>query len=84
MRTILDKNLLENLYSKGVSYKETAEITGYSRNTVNGYFWRTKGKMEDPWKNKRNQIEILQEQKEEQFRASIKDTLDTNKEINGL
>ena len=64
MRTILDKNLLENLYSKGISYKEIAEITGYSRNTVNGYFWRTKGKMEDPWKNKRNQIEILQEQKE--------------------
>ena len=64
MKTILDKNLLEDLYSKGISYKEIAEITGYSKNTVNGYLWRTKGKMKDPWKFKRNQIEISQEQKE--------------------
>lgn len=64
MKTILDKNLLEDLYSKGISYKEIAEITGYSKNTVNGYFWRTKGKMEDSCKFKRNQIEITQEQRE--------------------
>lgn len=64
MRTKLDKNLLEKLYSKNISYKEIAEITGYNRNSVNGYFHRTKGSMEDSRKFRRNLIEISQEQKE--------------------
>lgn len=64
MRTKLNKDLLEDLYNQDKSYKEIAFITGYSVNSVNGYFWRTKGKMKNPGKFRRNEIEITQEQKE--------------------
>lgn len=64
MNKKLDKKVLENLYLQDKSYKEIAEITGYNRNSVNGYFYRTKGKMEDSRKYRRNSIEISDEQKE--------------------
>lgn len=64
MKIKLDYNLLEDLYSQDKSYKEIASITGYSENSVNGYFWRTKGKMTDSKKFRRNNIDINQEQKE--------------------
>lgn len=64
MRTKLNKELLEKLYSENKSYKEIAEITGYNENSVNGYFWRTKGKMKEVGKFRRNTIDISQEQRE--------------------
>lgn len=73
MKTKLDYNLLESLYSQNKSYKEIASITGYSKNSVNGYFWRTKGKMLDSRKFRRNNINISQSQKEILFGTLLGD-----------
>lgn len=64
MNTKLDKDLLESLYKKGLSYKEIIEKTGYNKNSVNGYFYRTKGKMQDSRLYRRKSIPISQIQKE--------------------
>ena len=60
----LNTVLLEELYNKNKSYKEIIEITGYNRNSVNGYFHRTKGPMEDSRKFRRNSLEINDIQKQ--------------------
>lgn len=60
----LDHTLLEELYSQGKSYKEITEITGYNKNSVCGYFYKTKGKMKDPRKYRRNKIPLTEIQKE--------------------
>lgn len=64
MRQKLDKELLETLYSQNISYKEIAQRTGYSENSVNVYFWRTKGRMVDISKFRRTAIPISQAQRE--------------------
>ena len=60
----LNTVLLEELYNKNNSYKEIIEITGYNRNSVNGYFHRTKGPMKDSRKFRRNSIEITDIQRQ--------------------
>lgn len=62
--TRLDKEKLELLYNQNKSYKEIAEILGYSRKSVNGYFYKVKGKMLDSRKFRRNNISLTDEQKE--------------------
>lgn len=69
----LDKLLLENLYSENKSYKEIAEITGYNINSVNGYFWKQKGKMIDDRLYRRNKIIISEEQKQILFGTLLGD-----------
>lgn len=69
----LDIALLEDLYSQNLSYKEIIEKTGYLKNSVNGYFWRTKGRMKDDRIFRRNKIEISQIQKEILFGTLLGD-----------
>lgn len=69
----LDKQKLEELYLKNISYKEIAEITGYNINSVNGYFYRIKGKMKDTRFYRRNSLPISQIQKEILFGTLLGD-----------
>lgn len=64
MRQKLNYQLIEKLINEGKSYKEITEITGYKRDSVYGYCWKTFGKMQDRNKFRRQSIPISQEQKE--------------------
>lgn len=64
MRTKLNYQWLEELYQQNKSYKEIAQITNYTLSSVNGYFYRTKGKMPDRNKYRRQTIPITQIQQE--------------------
>ena len=73
IRTKLDKELLEKLYSENKSYKEIINLTGYSKSSVNGYFWKNKGKVEENRRFRRRLIDISQKQKEILFGTLLGD-----------
>ena len=63
----LDHELMERLYQEGKSYKEIANILGYSKNSVSGWGIKKHGKLLDRNKSRRQAIPITQEQKEFMF-----------------
>ena len=73
MRKIIDKDLVKKLYDEGKSYKEIAEILGFSIPSIGRCYRKNFGNLKDRSRNVRQNIPLTQEQKEILFGGLLGD-----------